>query len=501
MPADTMLPRTLYQATQVRELDRRAIEQLGIPGATLMERAGSAAFALLRARWPRALRLAVVCGPGNNGGDGYVVARLALERGLVPTVLRFGATPRAPGEAAAARAACEAAGVMTEAFSPARLADADVIVDALLGIGLERELAGEWRAAVEAVNAARRPVLALDVPSGLDADTGAVLGAAVRATCTMSFIGLKAGLFTGEGPDHAGRIHFSDLGLPAEAYAGSESLAERLTREPLKGLMRRRPRGAHKGSFGHVLVVGGDRGMPGAARLAGEAALRGGAGLVTLAVHPAHAAAVNAARAELIAHGVKGAAALKPLLARATVVALGPGLGRVAWGGALFNAALQGRQPLVLDADALFLLAGTRKKRADWVLTPHPGEAARLLATDTATIQRDRFAAARAIANRHGGVCVLKGAGTVIADSDGRLAVCDRGNPGMASGGMGDVLTGIIAALRAQGLGAWDAACLGAWLHATAGDEAARGGEIGLIASDLLARLPAVLQRLTDDDA
>jgi NAD(P)H-hydrate epimerase len=492
----TKLPDALYRAEQVRELDRLAIEGEGIPGGVLMERAGRAALEVLRAGWPRASRIAVVCGPGNNGGDGYVLARLAEEQGCEPLVLTLGPAPREGSDAASARVACEAAGVAIEPFNASLLARAEVVVDALLGTGLERDLKGEWRAAVEAINAAQRPVLAVDVPSGLNSDSGRVMGAAVRADVTVSFIGLKTGLYTGEGPQHRGVLHFDDLAVPCDIYDRVAPFAQRLTGEKLCGLIPSRARDAHKGNFGHVLVIGGNAGMPGAARLAGEAAYRAGAGLVTLASHPSHATTINLARPELIAHGVRNAQALKPLLARATVIAIGPGLGRDAWGRALFQAALKTKLPLVVDADALFFLARTKTNRADWILTPHPGEAARLLATTSEKIQGDRFAAARAIVKRYGGVCVLKGAGTVIAGGNGLFDVCDRGNPGMASGGTGDVLTGTIAALVAQGQAIRNAARLGVWAHATAGDAAARAGEIGMVASDLLPGIRSELNRL-----
>jgi NAD(P)H-hydrate epimerase len=488
------LPASLYSVAQARTLDRLAIER-GIPGGELMERAGRAALAVLRTRYPRARRIAVVCGPGNNGGDGYVLARLAQEAGLEAAVLSLGGRPK--GEAAAARARGEVAGITVREFSAEPLKQADVVVDALLGIGLKREVTGAWRDAVIVVNESLRPVLSLDIPSGLHADTGCVLGVAVRAQATVCFIGLKAGLFTGAGREYGGEIYFHDLAVPPDIYDSVPMCARRLTENALRGILPRRARDSHKGAAGHVLAIGGGPGMPGAARLAGEAAYRAGAGLVTLATHPDHAPAVNAARPELLAYGVKSPKDLKPLLARATVVALGPGLGQKAWAGALFRAALAGRRPLVIDADGLNLLTKVRR-RGDWVLTPHPGEAARLLNTSTAEIQNDRFRAARAIVARYGGVCVLKGSGTLIAGpGDEPIELCDRGNPGMASGGVGDVLTGVIAALRAQGLGPRAAARLGVWVHACAGDAAAAaGGEIGLLAGDLMAPLRAEFNRL-----
>jgi ADP-dependent NAD(P)H-hydrate dehydratase / NAD(P)H-hydrate epimerase len=494
------LPLSLYSAAQVRELDRRAVEHHGIPGAELMARAGAAIVRAVRVRWPRAKRLAVVCGPGNNGGDGYVAARLARQAGLDPVVFTVG--KRAPaGDAAAARAECLSAGVATQDITAARLAEADAVVDALFGSGLERAVDGEWRGAVDAINAAARPVVAADVPSGLNADTGAVMGAAVRADVTVCFIGLKAGLYTGAGREYAGEILFDDLEVPPAVYHDIAASAQRLTPAELRSLVRRRPRDSHKGAFGRVLVIGGGPGMAGAARLCGEAAYRTGAGLVTLATHPAHATGTGAACPELLVYGVRSAPALTPLRAAASAVAVGPGLSRTPWARAMYRAALATAAPLVVDADALNLLAGTRAKKKHWILTPHPGEAARLLRVTTEEVQRDRLAAARAIVDRYGGVCVLKGAGTLIATAaHTTVALCDRGNPGMASGGSGDVLSGVIAALCAQGMPAYDAARLGVWLHASAGDDAAAHGEIGLIASDLLPHLRRRLNELADHE-
>ncbi len=491
------LPEILYTAAQVRELDRLAIEERHIPGARLMQRAGEAAFDLLRTRWPRTRRVVVVCGPGNNGGDGYVMARLAREAGLTVDVLSLGAAEKMQGDAAAARKKCKSAGVSIRNFQDNFLAGHDVIVDALLGIGLERAVEGEWRAAIESINDSRLPVLAMDLPSGLHADTGRVMGVAVRANATMTFIGLKAGLFTGAGCEHSGKIFFNDLGVPSDIYAKVPALVQRLTESSLLGLIPGRRRDMHKGDAGHVLVIGGDHGMPGAARLAGEAAYRAGAGLVMLATHPEHAAHISAARPELIVHGVAAPEELRPLLARADVVAVGPGLGRGEWGDALFGAALDTKLPMVVDADALNILAADPLMHTDWILTPHPGEAARLLGMSTEEIQADRFAAAHELVASFGGVCVLKGAGTLVASLyDGVVSVCDRGNPGMASGGMGDVLTGVIAGLRAQGLISPVAARLGVWAHAAAGDDAAQSGEIGVLASDLLPHIRHRLNRL-----
>ncbi|MDG4596092.1 MAG: NAD(P)H-hydrate dehydratase [Candidatus Contendobacter sp.] len=482
------LPFELYRAVQVRELDRIAIEERGIPGYTLMSRAGEAAFELLRQRWPNARRIVVVCGGGNNTGDGYVVARLARKTGLDVQALTLSNPDALRGDALTAWQDACAAGVPTTAFTTAGLDGADLLVDAILGTGLERDVSGVWREAIEAMNAHPADRFALDIPSGLHADTGAILGAAVRAAVTITFIGLKQGLFTGQGPACCGDIHFTDLEVPSDIYPALHPACWRYVGEDLPALLPHRSRGAHKGHFGHVLVIGGELGMAGAARMAGEAAARCGAGLVSVATRAVHASLQAAARPELMFHGIETPDALEPLLDRATVVAVGPGLGRGDWGRAMLQAALARDRPLVVDADALNLLAVEPVFRDDWILTPHAGEAAHLLKMTPVQVEADRFAAVEDLALRFGGVALLKGAGSLIASkADGLVALCHAGNPGMASGGMGDVLTGVIAALRAQGLSPFAAAKAGAYLHGRAGDLAARAsGERGLLATDLL---------------
>jgi len=427
-----------------------------------------------------------VCGRGNNGGDGYVVARLAREAGLQALVLQLGDHGSLAGDALQAARDYAAAGGEARRFEHAAPGEADVIVDAALGTGLERDLEGEWRAAVEAIDAAGAPVLAVDIPSGLHADTGRVMGAAVRADATVTFIGRKLGLYLGAGPDHCGHIRFDDLAVPAAVFARVPASARLLNERVLAAAFPRRARTAHKGDFGHVLVMGGAPGMAGAARMAGEAALRVGAGLVSIATHPVHAAALDAAVPELICRAMGEADDPGPLLERATVIALGPGLGQGGWSRHLFRAGLAAGQPLVLDADGLNLLAGDPQRRDDWILTPHPGEAGRLLECDARTVQGDRLAAVHALGERFGGVVVLKGSGTLVRTGEGDVYLCAAGNPGMATGGMGDILTGAIAGTLAQGAGAALSAAAGVYVHALAGDAAAAAGERGLCATDLL---------------
>jgi hydroxyethylthiazole kinase-like uncharacterized protein yjeF len=478
------LPRALYTAEQVRELDRRAIEDRGVPGYELMTRAGHATLDALRRVWPAARSLAVLCGPGNNGGDGFVVARVAKAQGM--RVLT--ATSRDPdklrGDARRAFEDFIAAGGRCHAWSPDML-DVDVVVDALFGTGLAREPSDLAAQMIRAANGCGRPVVAVDIPSGLHSDSGQVLGVAVLASLTVTFIGRKLGLYLGQAPDHVGHIAFDDLGVPPEIFA-SLAPAGRLLGEPdVAAALPRRRRTAHKGDHGHVLVIGGGAGMPGAARLAGEAALRSGAGLVTLAVHP-DSVGVVAARPELMCVGIRGAEDLAGPLSRATMLAIGPGLGRGEWSRRVLAVALDARIPAVVDADALTLLADSRRSRDDWVLTPHPGEAARLVGSTSARVQSHRLAAVHSLQAMYGGHVVLKGAGSIVQSPDQVPCLCDRGNPGMATGGMGDVLTGVIAGIAAQCGDLGRAARAGVYVHAQAGDLAARRGERGLLAGDVL---------------
>ena len=487
MHADRHL-RDLYTVEQVRALDRRAIDDLGVSGFELMNRAATAALTCLCRQWPPARRLVVFCGPGNNGGDGYLLASLAYGAGMGVEVVEL--TDAASGDAAHARDTwLRGAGVTHRWHQDASLPQADVYVDALYGTGLNRAPDAAASALIERINASGIPVLALDVPSGLNADTGHCPGVAIRAQATVSFIAAKRGMYTGQAATKVGTIFVDPLGLPDILWQGMPADASLLDAMHLGP----RARDAHKGDSGHVLAIGGDHGTAGAIRMCGEAALRSGAGLVSVATREESLFALNSARPELMAYGIHGPQELQPLLARTTVLAVGPGLGQGAWGHALWLTALDSSKPLVLDADGLNLLAHEQRRfTTPAVLTPHPGEAARLLEISNAEVQADRFAAARALAQRYGAVVVLKGAGSLIANPDGRLDVCTWGNPGMASGGMGDVLTGVIAALMAQGCSAWDAARIGVGLHARAGDVAARKGERGLLASDLLEPLRAL---------
>jgi hydroxyethylthiazole kinase-like uncharacterized protein yjeF len=488
------LPESVWTAAQVRELEQLAIRELGVSDYDLMCRAGAAALAVLLDRWPAARSLAVVCGAGNNAGDGLVVARLAQAAGHAVRALLVVPPERFKGAAAQAAAACRAAGVPCTRFDPDALGNVDVIVDALLGTGLTRPVTGEFRAAIEAVDAAGVPVLALDVPSGLDADTGWPSPLAVHATATVTFLGLKQGLFLGAAVDHCGELEFAGLDVPPELAAHGVPPLQRLVAGDLERALPRRPRSAHKGTCGRLLLVGGGPGMAGAIRLAAEAALRAGAGLVHVATHRDSVTTVLAGRPEILCRSVASATDLEDLVRSVDGIVLGPGLGQSAWAYGLWRRLVHADVPLVLDADGLNLLAAEPIERGTWLLTPHPAEAARLLANASVeSVQRDRLAAARALADRYRAIAVLKGPNTLVALPGGAepIRVCDRGNPGMATGGTGDVLAGTLGALLVQTGDLARAACAGVLLHALAGDEAAKNGERGTVAGDLLPHLRA----------
>ncbi len=527
----TRLPRALFSAEQVRAIDRHAIEQAGIPGSELMQRAASVVLHAILERWPQVRRLLIVCGTGNNGGDGYLVAALAAAQGLNVRVLEPGAGDRLGGDALSARQSALAAGIRCEPLRASEdlsleSARADtVLVDALLGIGLRGSLRPEYRVAIEWINGCGLPVVAVDVPSGLNSDTGVAVEVVVRAALTVCFIGVKRGLLTADGPDCAGEIVFHDLALPASVLTSDAARAISATRidvQTVATLLQPRRPASHKGDCGHVLVVGGDVGYGGAALMAAEAAARAGAGTVSLLTRAVHVTAMLTRRPEIMARAIESpngddAELVSQMIARASVVVIGPGLGRTAWSAALLRLVLQEtglRVPLVVDADALNLLAEKRAQlgelsstgvsglhRANWILTPHPGEAARLLGCSMAQVQEDRFSAVRRLQQLWGGVCLLKGAGSLlcfVAPTSGApmscmescLELCTEGNPGMASGGMGDVLSGIIGGFVAQGLSLVDSLRCGVCIHGESADlAAAAGGERGTLATDLLPHL------------
>ena len=529
------LPRALYRADQVRAIDRYAIEKAGIPGAELMQRAASVVLNVIMQRWPHVRRLLVVCGTGNNGGDGYLVAALAGAQGLSVRVLEPGAVERLSGDALGARQRALVQGIACQPLSagdvdgPEVQADT-VVVDALLGIGMRGALRPEYRDAIKWINATGLPAVAVDIPSGLNSDTGVAADVVVHAAVTVCFIGLKQGLLTADGPDCTGEIVFHDLALPDTVLRSApvhDLSATRIDIHSVPKLLPPRRPSTHKGDCGHVLVVGGDVGYGGAALMAAEAAARSGAGTVSLLTRAAHVTAMLSRRPEIMVRAVEApddedSEVVARMIARASVVVIGPGLGRSSWSAALLRLVLQEtgqRIPLVVDADALNLLAEKRAqlnelagglgrlsatgsaagsasglRRKNWVLTPHPGEAARLLGWSNEQVNADRFAAIRHLQEIWGGACLLKGAGSLLcfdaSNAEGAsssIELCTEGNPGMATGGMGDVLSGMIGAFMAQGLSPADSLRCGVCIHGESADlAAAAAGERGLLATDLL---------------
>ncbi len=517
----------LLTAAEMRELDRRAIAEVGIPSLVLMENAGRSIYQVLRREFPDLSgEVVVLAGRGNNGGDGFVVARCLANAGTPVAVFLLGRRDQVGGDARVnleilAHQGLEVVEVLEESHLPAaldRLARAGLIVDALLGTGLNSPVTGLLASLIQQVNHLKRPVLAVDIPSGLSADTGEALGAAVQADITVTCGWPKIGQIVAPGRDYVGRLWQAGLGIPPDlAREAKVSLAE--ARE-LRELLPPRPWDSHKGTFGHLLVLAGSEGKTGAAALACRGGLRAGAGLVTLGVAQSLNDIMEVKVTEAMtlplpqAEGARalGRRALEPIEAFArgcAALALGPGLGTHPETRELVRTLVQRLdRPMVVDADGINALAGDQErqkekgKRKNYslgaagprILTPHPGELARLLGCSPKEVQSRRLALAVETAGHYGAVLVLKGAQTLVAAPDGRLSLNPTGNPALASGGTGDVLTGLIGGFLAQGLSAWDAARLGVYLHGLSADcFAAQHGPRGLVAGDLLARFPEVL--------
>ncbi len=505
--------RYLYTTGQVREADRIAIEELGIAGLVLMKRAALACVREISEAYSGITRVAVFCGTGNNAADGYIIAGLLADRGLSVVVCMIGKIPAPDTDASSAFEFCTASAaevyIQNEADElPAHrdhlqqlIADADLVVDALLGTGVKGDVRDHYRRVIDLINASATPVLSVDLPSGLCGDTGSMLGVCVRASITVTFIGVKLGLMTNDGPEYTGRLVFSDLDVPAMVFDADRNVAVRtdgvvtvLQPQEVLDTLPVRHRNSHKVTHGHLLIVGGAQGMGGAVILAAQAAIHCGCGLVTVATQGAHINAILARQPEVMAREVSTSQELQTLVSRATAIVLGPGLGQTDWSQSMFAALTDVPLPMVIDADGLNLLALSPRKLGQHVLTPHPGEASRLL-PDFA-IQSDRRAAVARLQAAYGGVTLLKGAGTLIKDGKETFLV-PFGNPAMAVAGMGDILSGVIGSLLAQGLSGIDATKLGALVHSLAGDEVATiQGNRGLLASELIRPIRRILNRL-----
>ncbi|USD68248.1 NAD(P)H-hydrate dehydratase [Vibrio sp. SCSIO 43136] len=482
----SLFPSSLYSAEAVRQGEQLAARTQSIPMYQLMERAGEAVFQYARQHHPEANHWLVCCGGGNNGGDGYVVARLAKHAGVEVKLWHVGDPSKLTGDAAIARDAwLKAEGDIAEVeeLIPPKT---ELIIDAILGTGLNGQIRAAQQQLIEAVNLAEVPVVSVDVPSGLCANTGVSLGQAILAHSTVTFIGVKQGLVTGQAAQFVGELCFAGLGVDDTFSTQQASQISVISEHLVAKYLGPRKRTAHKGDHGKVTCIGGDSGMAGAIRLASEACLRVGAGLTAVLTQPDNVSAIVTARPEVMAKGwQEDQTALQNQCEWSDVLVLGPGLGQNTWGHSLFKDVIHSQKPMVLDADGLNWLAKAPNTHSQRIITPHPGEAARLLGTSIAKVEANRYQAVRALQQKYGGVVVLKGAGTLVDDGS-HCYVCRAGNPGMATGGMGDVLSGVIGGLLAQKLSLIEAATLGVWLHSHAADRCAQQhGERGLLASDL----------------
>ncbi|MBO67684.1 MAG: bifunctional ADP-dependent NAD(P)H-hydrate dehydratase/NAD(P)H-hydrate epimerase [Acidiferrobacteraceae bacterium] len=486
----------LYTADQSKIIEKRALCNQSMGSSSLMSLAGQAAFSLLSDTWPNATSILVVCGSGNNGGDAWTVASIAKKAGLDVRLMEL-ARPKSTDAKLAAEAGY-AIGLRPISFKADNLGNPDVIVDGILGIGLKGTPNDDVLASIRAINDTNKPVLALDIPSGLNPDTGDVEIDAIRASTTITFICCNPGLVTGKGPKYTGNIEFDDLGVGDTVFRGIQPIAKYVSGSNSQLLINGIPAPAHKGEAGRLLIIGGNITMGGSVRLAGEAALRTGAGLVTIGTRQANVASIHASCPELLAYSVEEGFNAAGLLNKFSHIVFGPGLGTDAWARWLFDNVIELESPIVIDADGLNLLAEYPRHNPHWILTPHPGEAARLLRKTAKEIQRDRLQASFDIQSLYGGICILKGAGTIVRISGENVFICNTGNSGMATAGTGDILSGVIGSLLAQGLSNEEAACCGVWLHGTAGDRAAADGQRGMIARDLL---PALRQLVDPSNA
>ncbi|AEG31105.1 bifunctional ADP-dependent NAD(P)H-hydrate dehydratase/NAD(P)H-hydrate epimerase [Thiomicrospira cyclica] len=472
-----MIP--LFSPHQTHAIDQLAQKQLGDDGWELMNLAAQQAWSVAERLWPEFKRCYILVGPGKNGGDGYLFAQWAHQAGWQVTLCQI-TPPKARLSQRAAKQVIEQ-GIKIESFSAQALLEADLVVDALFGIGLNRPLGKPWNLITQAVNLAEKPVLALDCPSGLDCSTGQAHPDTITASHTAAFICHKIGYYQLDGRDVCGQVHLCDLNLDPSLVSTFQP--EAITPDIDDFNLPKRRHNSHKGSYGTALLIGGDYGMMGAIALASQACLRAGAGLVKVISRPEHQIPLTQMQPELM---VSHDTALTQQLADASVIAIGPGLGQSDWAWRLFEQACQTQKSLIIDADALNCLAQRPFHYHKWVLTPHPKEAARLLKQSVTQVQQDRIAAVKALQKRYGGVIVLKGSGSLIYDGQD-LLLCHYGNGGMAKGGMGDILTGLITGLVAQGISLSLAAQMGVTLHAYTADQLAkRDSESHYLPSDLL---------------
>ncbi|NQZ12311.1 MAG: NAD(P)H-hydrate dehydratase [Algicola sp.] len=486
------LPQKLFKAQQVRENEPRVAADLSIEMFTLMENAGQAMFDMVTKHSEQRCSMTVLCGYGNNGGDGYIVARLAKIAGWQVKLIQLGDCNKITGDAATARTLWLEGGGKSydigEGIEPNT-----VVIDALLGTGLNGNVRGQFIEAIELVNKTQNAfVCSVDIPSGLNADTGQPMGCSIKADLTCTFVGLKQGMVTGLSGDYCGKLHFAGLGIDEAFEQAVSAVAQCSNASDIEKELPPRKRACHKGNNGHVLLIGGNKGLSGAIRMAAKACMRTGAGLVSVLTVEANESIVAADCAEVMVRGICGNSDINVFLAKADVIVFGPGSGVNDWSKVLLQKVLAVNKPKIIDADGLNLLALDPVKLSQCIITPHPKEAARMLSCSVKDIQQNRFESAAQLAKSWGAVALLKGFGTVINDGSSTY-VNTSGNPGMATAGMGDVLSGIIGGLLAQGLSLRRAATLGALIHGAAGDAAAAEGERGMMATDLLPHIRALV--------
>jgi hydroxyethylthiazole kinase-like uncharacterized protein yjeF len=507
--ADAILAHKIVSSEQVRAIEPKAAQLARCSMLELMQRAGEAAFQVLIQEWPKAQNIIVAAGNGNNAGDGYVLATLAKQHGIFALVVCEQPSKKLNGDAKQAQSEWLSAGGETRAFSELDYTRFDVLVDALLGTGVSGEVKPVFQSIIRQINQSDIPVLSIDLPSGMDANTAQARPVCIKADVTVTFIATKPGLVSGIGKEFCGKLIFADLKVSTEFFSLAKYEAQLVDWQMLQPLPVRAVHG-NKGSFGKLLCIGGNQGMPGAIRLSAESALRCGVGLVKVYCHESSSLSISAARPEIMLTHEE----LEVALDWCSCIIVGPGLGQDDWANQQFSRLLaylkHHPKPLVIDADGLNLLAAEVNnantqdilaKLPALILTPHPGEASRLLNCNIAKIENDRYLASKNISQKYKSVCVLKGAGSIIQANETaqelQCWVCKGGNPGMATAGMGDLLTGIIGAFLAQGLAAHEATIYGVCAHAEAGDRVAiQYGQRGMITSDLLQPLRALVNGL-----
>ncbi len=476
----------LFQVVDIKQIAQRAFKEQSLTTSILMRRAAQAAFDSIVYHYPLAQTMAVFCGPGSNGADGLYFSALAALAGKVVYCHALLDVDHLNEKQKKAYESAQEAGVIFADSDHVIGEDTDIVIDALLGLGYKGELSLAMITLIHLINRSKKIVCALDVPTGLHANTGAIAEPCVQADLTISFIAPKIGCYMFRGPNVCGKLITNHLGIDPKIIEEQEPVATLLSERLIRQSLPKRKKDTHKNDYGNVLVIGGDYGMGGAVRIAAEAAMRTGAGSVTVATRPEHLNVVSGACPEIRCYEVTGGEDLIPLIEKAQVIVLGPGVGSGEWAKSLFDTVIASDKPKIMDGDALIFLSENPMKRNDWILTPHPGEASQLLKHSCPDIQNFRLESVKEMQMIYGGVVALKGRGTLVNNGK-EIYLCHAGNPGMATAGMGDILSGVIAGLVAQGLTLSESAGVGVLVHARSADMAAQeAGERGLLATDLL---------------